>query len=53
MLGGLEYMRQAMTTRKVIPRIRSDHSMKFEEVDRKLIAYELLDFIDSARSQTW
>jgi len=36
-------------TKMLFPKIRNGYSMSFEEVDRKLIALELLDFIDSVR----
>jgi predicted dehydrogenase len=36
-------------TKTLFPNIRNGYSMSFEEVDRKLIALELLDFIDSVR----
>jgi len=36
-------------TRTLFPKITNGYSMSFEEVDRKLIALEMLDFIDSVR----
>lgn len=36
-------------TKTLFPNIRNGYNMKFEEVDRKLIALEMLDFIDSVR----
>jgi len=36
-------------TKTFFPKIRNGYGMSFEEVDRKLIALELLDFIDSVR----
>jgi predicted dehydrogenase len=37
-------------TKTLFPNIRNGYNMKFEEVDRKLIALEMLDFIDSVRN---
>jgi predicted dehydrogenase len=36
-------------TKALFPKIRNGYSMSFEEVDRRLIGLELLDFIDSVR----
>jgi predicted dehydrogenase len=36
-------------TKTLFPKVRNGYRMGFEEVDKKLIALELLDFIDSVR----
>lgn len=36
-------------TKALFPNVRNGYRVGFEEVDRKLIALELLDFIDSVR----
>jgi predicted dehydrogenase len=49
MIGSVLHETYDDYTKTLFPKITNGYSMNFEEVDKKLIALELLDFIDSVR----